>query len=67
MRLNCAFCGTEHKPSYIQKHVINCKLAKLYNPVDHVKMFQNSEPEPPADFPEWFDNDESDDGSQESF
>jgi len=29
-------------------------------------MFQN-EPEPPADFPEWFDNDESEDGSQESF
>jgi len=31
-------------------------------------MFQNSQPEPPADFPEWFDNDESEDGTeQEAF
>jgi len=67
MRFNCAFCGTKHKPSYIEKHVNNCKLAQLYFTADHVKMFQNSEPEPPADFPEWYDDGSEDGSEQEAF
>jgi len=65
MRLNCAFCGTKHRPDYIQRHVNSCKLAQLCNKADHTKILQN-EPEPPADFPDWHD-DESEDGTEASF
>jgi len=63
MRFNCAFCSTLHRANYIQRHVNNCKLAKLWNPVD-LKVFQNSEPEPPADFPDFY---EPDNDGQEGF
>jgi len=54
MRLNCAFCGTKHRPDYIEKHIHFCRMAKLHNLTDHTKIFQNSEPEPPADFPDFY-------------
>jgi len=58
VRFSCAFCNTKHKPNYIQRHVNNCKLAKIENLRDHFKMFQNSEPEPPADFPDFYERED---------
>jgi len=50
MRLNCAFCDTKHRPNYIQRHVNSCRSAQLL------------EPEPPADFPDyWNKEDEEED------